>query len=303
MNKDLTHKKISPPFSYYGSKNRLTSKILELVPPHNAWVEAFCGSAAITLAKTPAPIEIINDLDDQIINLFNQLRNNPNELIRLVDLTPYSREEYHVSLNISIEDSPIEAARKFLIKTMMAVNGAYGETQSGFSYSQSYARNGMEARVNRWNNLPEKLSLAAKRLKRVRIEKMDARELLKMFSRRPATLVYLDPPYLTNRSVKYRIDANDNSFHEELLQICNKSICMILISGYNSDLYNDYLTKKNGWYRYEFEVTTRDTKGIDYLRKEIIWQNDPCFNALSSNDPLINLTPTELKYNKINPER
>jgi len=83
-----------PAFGYYGAKQRISSFIINLLPPHNAWVEVFCGSSAITLAKKPAPIEIINDLDGNIVNVFKQLRENGKELINLVELTPYAREEF-----------------------------------------------------------------------------------------------------------------------------------------------------------------------------------------------------------------
>lgn len=79
---------MKPAFGYYGAKVRIATHIINSLPPHNAWVEAFCGSAALTIAKKPAPIEIINDLDDQIINLFEQLRNNSEKLISAVSLTP-----------------------------------------------------------------------------------------------------------------------------------------------------------------------------------------------------------------------
>ena len=172
---------IKPPFSYYGAKNKIAKKIIELFPPHNAWIEAFCGSAAITLSKKPAPIEIINDMDDQIVNLFNHLRNNRDELIKAIELTPYARSEYLISKLKENNISELEKARRFLVNTMMAVNGAYGNTQAGFSYSQSYSRNGKEARVNRWNNLPDRLSEVARRLKNVRVENRNAIELIKMF--------------------------------------------------------------------------------------------------------------------------
>jgi len=64
---------VKPAFGYYGAKQKISSSIVELLPPHNAWVEVFCGSAAITLAKPPAQIEVINDLDSTIVNLFDQL--------------------------------------------------------------------------------------------------------------------------------------------------------------------------------------------------------------------------------------
>ena len=83
---------------------------------------------------------------------------------------------------------------------MMTVNGTVDGTRSGFSFSQSYSREEREARVNRWYNLPDRLESIVKRLRNVRIEQRDARELLRMFSDRPATLVYLDPPYFTKAS-------------------------------------------------------------------------------------------------------
>src|SRR6267378_1617397 len=82
------------PFGYFGSKQRLALQIARILPPHNAWVEAFCGSSAVTMAKKPAPIEIINDADLQIVNVFRQLREHTVELCRLIELTPYAREEF-----------------------------------------------------------------------------------------------------------------------------------------------------------------------------------------------------------------
>ena len=262
-----------PPFGYYGAKQRIASQLLNSLPPHHAWVEAFCGSAAITLAKKPAPIEVINDLDGQIVNVFKQLRENSDALCKAVSLTPYAREEFqHARLDAPPKD-PLEKARQFLVATMMTVNATIGIPRCGFSSSQSYARNGREARVNRWYNLPNRLAQVVERLKSVRVENRDARELLEMFLDRPATLIYLDPPYFVERNHKYIIDAQDETFHEELLKLCCKSRCMILISGYDNELYKDRLSKKHGWTRVAVKTRTRDTRGKDYSRTEIIWKN------------------------------
>ena len=164
-------KRTRPPFGYYGAKQRVASQIIRSLPPHNAWVEAFCGSAAVTVAKPPAPIEVINDIDDQIINVFEQIRNNLEHLSRVIALTPYARSEFLRCREPQKDLGPLEKARRFLVATMMVVNGTSDGTRSGFSYSQSYARNGREARVNRWCNLPSRLSAVAERLKNVRVEK------------------------------------------------------------------------------------------------------------------------------------
>lgn len=291
------------PFGYYGAKLRIVSKIIKSLPPHNAWVEAFCGSAALTLAKKAAPIEIINDLNGEIVNLFQQLRNNSDALCRAVVLTPYARDEYIAARDAKSSNDPLERARRFLVSAMMTVNGTYGSISAGFSFSQSYSRGAKEARVSRWYNLPDRIAQVVERLRNIRIENKDARKLLKMFSDRPATLVYLDPPYFVKRSHKYVVDADDESFHKELLQICLNARCMILVSGYSNELYESLLVKKGGWRRKTISAKTRDTSGRDYERTEVLWENPMFVKAFRTGRIPIRLSAKEKAENKINPPR
>ena len=298
-------KRARPPFAYYGAKQRLASRIVAMLPPHNAWVEAFCGSAALTLAKPPSPIEVINDRDDQVVNLFRQLRNDSAALCRAVALTPYASEEFKVSRSVEKGITPLEKARRFLVRTMMTVNGTVDGkgNRSGFSYSQSYTRENREARVNRWYNLPERLQNVVERLRNVRIEKRDARDLVRMFSDRPATLVYLDPPYFTKREHCYVIDANDRDFHAELLEICLKARCMLLVSGYDNALYQSMLVRKGKWAKKRIKTHTRDTTGKDYERTELLWMNAQFVKASKTGRVPIRLTRKEKANNKVNPPR
>ncbi|MEN6365759.1 MAG: DNA adenine methylase [Thermoguttaceae bacterium] len=291
------------PFGYYGAKQRIARRIISMLPPHNAWVEAFCGSAALTLAKTPAPIEVINDLDGQIVNLFKQLRNHSKALCQAIALTPYALEEFEMAHTQKRNIKPLEKARRFLVATMMTVNGTVDGTGAGFSFSQSYSREDREARVNRWYNLPQRLEKVVERLRNVRVEKRDARELLEMFADRPATLVYLDPPYFVRREHGYTIDANDRQFHTELLEICVRARCMLLISGYETDLYGEMLKKKDGWKKVKIETHTRDTSGTDYAKTEVLWMNGQFTKARSTGKVPIRLSRMETVNNKINPPR
>ena len=299
----MANKKISPPFGYFGSKNRLALQLCENLPPHNCWIEAFCGSAAMTLAKSPAPIEIINDIDGDIVNLFKQLRDNFDELIDLINFTPYSSEELTIARTENENNSDLERARKFIVQAMMAINGVFGKEKGGFSASPSYTRNNREARVNRWNMLPERLKKVVTRLKDTRIENQDAIELLKKYMYRPATLVYLDPPYLGNRTNGYKNDANDDEFHQSLLTVANKATCMIFISGYENDLYNSLLTPEKGWKSKSFKSFTKGSNGDSHTRTEIVWMNQYYLNALKTNSLPIEFTEKEKKNNKVNPER
>jgi len=296
-------KKINAPFGYFGSKNKIALQLCSDLPPHNCWVEAFCGSAALTLKKEPAPIEIINDVDNEIVNLFQQLRDNHDDLCKAIELTPYAENEL-MNARISVDGlSNIERARRFLVQSMMAINGLFGEAKGGFSYSDSYTRNGHDARVNRWNNLPERLKLVVARLKKVRIENKDAIKLLKRYINRPATLVYLDPPYLGNRTNGYNKDANDEKFHEELLILSNKAECMIFISGYENDLYETILSEENGWSKKTIETITKDSKGKSHDRTEVVWMNKHYIRALETKLMPVELTKKEKDQGKVNPVR
>lgn len=292
-----------PPFGYYGAKQRLARRIIKTFPPHNAWVEAFCGSAAITLAKPPALIEVINDLDDEVVNVFRQLRSNADDLCRAVALTPYARAEFECARVRCDDLDDLERARRFLVATMMTVNGTVGSTRAGFSFSPSYAREKKEARVCRWYNLPERLAKVVERLRNVRVENRDARELVAMFADRPATLVYLDPPYFTKRDHRYVIDMDDRRFHTELLEICSKARCMLLISGYENDLYDEALRPEDGWNKMTIETHTRDTKGKDYARTEVLWRNRQFLKAQETGRVPVRLSRKEKANKKVNPKR
>lgn len=294
---------VDPAFGYFGSKHKIAGQIAALLPPHTAWVEAFCGSAAVTLRKAPAKIEIINDLDDQIVNLFYQLRTRPKKLLEQVALTPYSRSEYLKAWHGPPPKSDLEKARRFLVASMMTINGSVGSDHAGFSFTDSYERGGREARVNRWYNLPERLADVVERLRSVRVEKMDAIKLLKNFSDRPATLVYLDPPYLMDRDHGYSVDANCKDFHAELLAVSNKAKCMVIVSGYKSPLYTRMLTKTAGWISKTIAASTRTTDGIDLERQEMLWMNEPFQRAARNGQVPVSLSATERRLKKINPKR
>jgi DNA adenine methylase len=290
-------------FGYFGSKLRIAAKMCDRLPLHSCWVELFCGSAAMTLAKLPAPIEVINDINGEIFNFYQQLRDHGDDLLRKIELTPYARAELELSRRSTGRISKLERARRFFVAAMMAVNGSFGAAKGGFSFSNSYSRNWLEARVNRWNSMPEYLIAVVERLKKARIENKDAVDLLDEFSDRPATLMYLDPPYFGRRVKGYDHDANSEEFHEGLLNAARKAKCMVFISGYDSDLYNDLLTKRDGWRRETLEAITKGNNGKCFARSEVIWFNQVYLEAKMAGRIPISLTEKEQKDRKVNPTR
>jgi DNA adenine methylase len=289
------------PFGYFGSKHKIALPLIKYIPPHNAWVDAFCGSAAVTFAKSPAQIEIINDINGEIVNFFRQLRINGSELCRKIALTPYARDELILARSYNEKLDSLERARRFLVSSMMAINGVFGKEKGGFSYSNSYVRNEKEARVSRWYNLPLRLEAIIERLRNIRIENKDAIELIKDFLKRPATLLYLDPPYLAERTKGYEFDQNDKKFHKGLLKLVCKAKCMVMISSYDSELYESMLTSELGWEQVKIATHTQGSNGKRMTRTEILWLNKPCVEARKSKSIPIKLTKKEKKMGKVNP--
>jgi DNA adenine methylase len=296
--------KINTPFGYFGSKSKIALQLCKDLPPHNCWVEAFCGSAALTLSKSPAKIEVINDIDGEIINFFQQLRENPEKLCEQIFLTPYAAQELeNARVEVDHTLSKMERARRFLVQSMMAINGVFGENRGGFSHSDSYARNNKEARVSRWYNLPDRLFVVVERLRSVRVENKDALMLLKSYINRPATLVYLDPPYYADRINGYNKDANSEEFHTTLLRMATQAKCMIFISGYQNELYDKILTAPKGWQKKTIKTITRGHSGNTHERIEVVWMNKYFIKASAAKKTSLKLTDKEKKENKVNPER
>ena len=290
-------------FGYYGSKQRLAQRILKYMPPHHCWVELFGGALAVTMAKQPAMIEIVNDLDENIVNAFQQMRDQGNELVELIELTPYARTELRRARQACDEDSDLERARKFLVQAMMSVNGVMAGKRGGFSVSDTYTREAREARVNRWYNYPERLKAVTRRLRTIRIENKDGIEMLAEYSNKPATLVYIDPPYLADRGAGYNMEASDRDFHERLLSQALLCKCMIMISGYKSETYSRLLEGRAGWHRIELNAVTQTTNGDRLGREEILWMNKVAEKARKTDSVVITLTRKERKEGKVNPAR
>ena len=87
---------LTPPFGYMGSKARIASRVVDLLPPHRGYVEPYAGSLSILLAKRPASLEVANDLDRDLVTFWQVLRERPDELAHVCALTPHARTEYEL---------------------------------------------------------------------------------------------------------------------------------------------------------------------------------------------------------------
>lgn len=213
-------------------------------------------------------METVNDLDSDIVNLFRVLREQPEELKRALKLTPYSREEYDLSFEPC--DDPVEKARRYMVKTTQAIGAKLcGTSKCGW---RNHKQTKIGGTACKWAGITETIYTAATRLRGdtthlVQIEHMDALRLIERYNCSDV-LMYLDPPYLRSarKSGALYKHEMDDAGQEELLEIIARSKAKIIISGYDSDLYNTALT---GWRKDYAMSQTTSTE----MATEVIWMN------------------------------
>lgn len=258
-------------FRYPGSKWSIADWIIAHFPENYermVYLEPFVGSGAVFFNKRPGTVETINDLDSDIVNLFQVLREHPEDLKRALDLTPYSREEYDRSFEPC--DEPVEKARRYMVKTTQAIGAKLqGKQKCGWRNHKQMKIGGTACK---WGGISDTVNLAAARLRSdtthlVQIEHMDALKLIARYNNSD-TLMYLDPPYLrsTRKSGALYNHEMDEAEQVLLLDLITKSRAKIIISGYESDLYNRRLA---GWYK---DSTQSQTTSAE-MATETIWMN------------------------------
>ncbi len=245
---------------YPGGKWRISDWIISHIPEHKVYCEPFFGSGAIFFNKTPSYIETINDIDGNIVNLFKIVRECPEELSQLVAATPFAREEFVNCYNQSAD--PLEQARRTLVRYHQSF-GTSNSSKNSWRNVQTY---GGPRTATMWNCLPDIIMECCTRLKDAQIENVDAIELIKRYNSK-STFIYLDPPYLQSLRKKhmYQNECSD-SYHKKLLEVIKRSESMIMISGYDCELYNCEL---QGWYTDEIETIAQ----MGLHRTEKIWMN------------------------------
>lgn len=219
-----------PVLRYFGGKWRLAHWIISHFPPHVCYVEPFCGAASVFLRKSPSEFEVINDLDGEVVNFFRMLRDRTEDLLHAIRCTPYSREEYGLSWEETVDD--MERARRYYVRSWQGWGGAKRESHP--AWRSQHSNNRGKSVVMDWNELKH-LDAIVQRLKQAFIENDDALDVIERYDQ-PHTLFYLDPPYLSEtRTKRWRETAYnceiDEDYHRRLLDVLQEIHGMAIISG------------------------------------------------------------------------
>jgi DNA adenine methylase len=245
----------------------LADWIISHFPAHHSYLEPFFGSGAVFLQKPPSKLETLNDLDGDIVNLFRVIRDDSDNLARLIEFTPWAREELDTCYEPA--SNSLEQARRWLVRCWIGRSGTRG--RAGWRHDVSASRN--SHMPDTWKQLPFRIRNIAKRFRDAQIEHRPALEVIQRFNK-PRTLIYVDPPYpLETRSGPMYRHEMSNDDHVALLEVLVNHPAMIVVSGYACALYDEAL---NNWYR----VTTRALADNGGERQEILWINPVAADAL-----------------------
>lgn len=260
-------------FPWYGGKFSQLSFILPHLPTDaKHYVEVFGGSAAVLLNRKPAPIETYNDIDGDAVNFFRVLRDRTDELVRVISLTPYSREELRIACSKEPDIDDLERARRFYVRARQARAGlAQTCTVSQWKYSVTTSSLGMAQSTSAFRQSLFSLFDVAERLRRVQIENNQFKKIVNTFDS-DDTVFYLDPPYVLSSRVSgntYAFEMADED-HAELADMLCSIRGRAVISGYRCDLY-DRLYRD--WIRIDGPIKPSWASINKSKRRESIWMN------------------------------
>lgn len=257
------------PISYYGGKINMVSTILPLIPEHRIYTEAFFGGGAIFFAKEKSESEIINDINNMVVNFYEVVQGDFENLKAKVEATLLSRATYNVAWSIY--------RMPHLFDRLQQAWAFYVATNMGFSCKiGSWGYDKYDKRGKAFRN--RKLSFDAsipKRLETTQIESNNACTVIKSRDAVDA-FHYVDPPYFNSNMGHYGGYTKED--YRRLLETLSQVQGKFLLSSYPSDILDEYI-KKNGWHTKTLSKTLSASKGVAGTRRktkvEVLTANYP----------------------------
>lgn len=289
---------------WYGGKGNIVTKLLKLVPDGGKpYCEPFAGGASLFFAREPSPIEVLNDLDGELVNLFWCFQ-DPQKFLELrhrIMFTPYARKEFERAIEIIENHSSDDLVlRAWAFFTML------NQTFSGIRHPRTTGRwgrsfaisNGIPRPINNWLKRLSMLDAYHWRLMSAYIENRDAIESIQYWDNDDAVF-YVDPPYIQDtRVVKFVYDKEiDLDYYHRLIEVLGNCTGAVVLSGYKHPVYSSL--EENGWTRFDLEVTcTATVAHRDYQKNfsfgntkrprriESVWINPKALSLLQAQGKL-----------------
>lgn len=263
--------------AYYGAKSQIAEDILLHFPKGpTTYVETCFGSGALFFALPEGlyPNRVINDLNKGVVTFFKVLRESPDELLKLCELTPYAFDEQRACRDWSQDpEDELELARRVWVRQTQNFAGMQ-QTIEGFrrgTPGSSCARV-VQNRLSQFHEYAEFF-------KGVEINNTDAVDLVKYYGK-IGVFFYEDPPYHpSSRGAGHGYQHEmPHEWHEKLRDAnfaASEQGALIAISGYPSEFYD---AAYKSWRRVEYKANARSANFLeaeDRVKTEVLWMNYP----------------------------
>lgn len=263
-------------YGYYGGKNRIHDKLNILMPRSKIFIEPFIGSGAVILNRDRSKIEIVNDFDSAIANMYMMLadKDKGKELLEKMFQLPYDEKLFKTAREYQkINFKGLSDIDKALL-TFVLVSQSFNNTRKQFSRG-SYDTELYHRKIR--INLPK----IYERLQGVQVHNKNALDIIKEVIKNPDVQMYLDPPYLHSLrgegADKVYFKEMEDIDHVRMLELIQDAKCRILLSGYHADkddLYDTYLLP-HGWKSRELVklIKSSQRKKERDIASEWVWFN------------------------------
>lgn len=259
-------------FNYFGGKFTWLEHLYDYFPTDFTHLaDVFGGSFAVTLNYEGNVIKTVNEINSNITNFFEVLRDHETELIRLLELTPCSKEEYDRCWQT--HPDKIESARRFYVRLRQSFFSLGASRQNkGWHMAKTHCNASGGETVSRWNNaIPKLHEVAIELRKNIQITNLDFLDFIKNLDFNKC-FFYFDPPYPDIT----RASKNDYAFefttqqHIDLAEAAHNMEGYGMISSYESDMYNELYAD---WTKIKFPKKKNNIRSGEV--QEVIWFNYP----------------------------
>jgi len=242
--------------AWIGGKRLLRKKLATLIPKDiNGYIEPFGGAGWLLFFREKwAKLEVYNDLDSRLTNLFLQVKYHPEALQKEFECLIGSRDMFEL-MKTNAGLTEIQKAARF----MYLISRSYGSKGGTFATAKTQGHCRLENKINRIEQI-------SRRLDGVIIENLSFENLIARYDSKD-NFIYCDPPYMNG----FKYDNSLNFDHKKLYNVLKKIKGRFLLS------YDDCLQAREIYKAYNIIAVSR-VKGINRKAgesyfKEIIVSN------------------------------
>lgn len=196
------------PFRYPGGKFYARRLILDEIPKHSCYCEPFAGGASVFFAKEPVDLSILNDMDDDVINTFRHIRDRVEDLIKMLDGIPATKELHaYYKDDYKPTDSLTKAFRWYYLNRT-SYSGIMRPENCYWGYGRKYSM--------RPENWPPHLRTVSDRLQGVTLQSVDFEPVIDSLP--DGCFAFIDPPYYAADQQKFYICTFTLDDHKRLAE-------------------------------------------------------------------------------------